>query len=641
MPPTSAPSILIVEDEGIVALDLQESLIRMGYDPYAIAASADEAIACVAERCPDLVLMDIRIRGDRDGIEAAAVLRERFLVPVLFLTAHADDATVARAKATTPHGYLLKPVRAAELRSAIEVALYRHEVEKRLHERERWFSTTLRSIGDAVITVDLAGKVTFMNQVAERLTGVALEQALGKPAGDVIRLDHRDSDRDATPLDRALRQRETVELAEAALVGSGADNRIVADSAAPVIDKGQLLGAVMVFRDVTEQKQLEQRLELADRLASLGTMAAGVAHEVNNPLAVVVGHASQLARQTTDMLRRLDTKTATLEETRELLEEVLEAQAEVQSAATRIQRIVADLKAFSRPVAEAAGTANIARAIEWARRATASDVAPRAKLEIHQDDLELYASIDELRLGQVLVNLLTNAAHAIPAGNPAAHAITIAVSRRADGYIDLAVTDTGCGIDDTVRERMFEPFFTTKALGVGTGLGLSICHGIVKHAGGDIEVESEPGRGSTFRVVLAPASRQPTPRPPSRPEPLRGRILVVDDELPLLRLTKRMLHRHEVHCVDSATEALARLNARERFDVIICDVMMPGMTGIQLYETLLERAPAEAARMLFISGGTVGKADDFRRAVSNRFLDKPFTADVIEEAVQSLLRRYA
>lgn len=641
MPLPHSPSILVVEDESIVALDLQESLRAMGYDPYAVAASADEAIACVTERCPDLVLMDIRIRGDRDGIETAAMLRERFLVPVLFLTAHADDATVARAKATTPHGYLLKPVRAAELRSAIEVALYRHEVEKRLRERERWFSTTLRSIGDAVITVDLAGKVTFMNQVAERLTGVTLDQALGKPAGDVIRLDHGESGHDTTPLDRALLHRETVELVEAALVGGGTDTRIIADSAAPVIDKGQLLGAVMVFRDVTEQKQLQQRLELADRLASLGTMAAGVAHEVNNPLAVVMGHASHLAEEATDMLRRLDAKTATPEQTRELLAEVLEAQAEVQSAATRIQRIVADLKAFSRPGPEAAGTANIARAIEWARRATVLDVAPRATMEIHQDDIELYASIDELRLGQVMVNLLTNAAHAVPPGNPAGNTITVDVSRREDGYICIAVADSGTGISETVLQRMFEPFFTTKALGVGTGLGLSICHGIVKHAGGDIEVESELGRGSTFRVVLAPANRQRTPLPPGRPELRRGRLLVVDDELPLLRLMKRVLHRHEVECVTNAAEALALLNARQRFDVIICDIMMPGMTGIELYETLLERAPTEAARMIFISGGTVGKTDDFRRAVPNRFVDKPFTADVIEEAVQSVLRRYA
>src|SRR5688572_4401634 len=147
------PAILVVEDERIVAKDLQQTLIALGYDAFAIASSAEQALARATERCPDLVLMDIRIQGKRDGVETAALLRERFSVPVVYLTAHADDTTMERARQTEPHAYLLKPVKSAELRSAIEVALHRHQLEQRLRERERWFSTTLQSIADAVITV--------------------------------------------------------------------------------------------------------------------------------------------------------------------------------------------------------------------------------------------------------------------------------------------------------------------------------------------------------------------------------------------------------------------------------------------------------------------------------------------------------
>ena len=162
-------SVLIVEDERIVAIDLQQTLSRMGYDAFAIASSADEAMRRASERRPDVVLMDIRIKGDRDGVETAALMRQQFEVPIVYLTAHADDATVERAKHTEPYGYLLKPVKSAELRSVLEVSLYKHAMERKLRERERWFSTTLRSIADSVVAVDTAGNVIFMNSAARRL----------------------------------------------------------------------------------------------------------------------------------------------------------------------------------------------------------------------------------------------------------------------------------------------------------------------------------------------------------------------------------------------------------------------------------------------------------------------------------------
>src|SRR5262249_9651200 len=160
-------SVLIVEDERIVAKDLQQSLAGLGYDAFAIASSADEALKHAADRRPDVILMDIRIKGQRDGIDTATLLREQFDVPIVYLTAHADPRPIAPGNATGRYGYLLKPVKTGELRSAIELSLYRHDMERRLRERERWFATTLRSIADAVITVDLAGNITFMNPAAE------------------------------------------------------------------------------------------------------------------------------------------------------------------------------------------------------------------------------------------------------------------------------------------------------------------------------------------------------------------------------------------------------------------------------------------------------------------------------------------
>src|ERR1044071_4829624 len=205
-------SVLIVEDERIVAKDLQHTLAAMGYDAFAIASSADEALNRAAEKCPDLVLMDIRIKGPHDGIETADLLRQRFGVPVVYLTAHADDATIERAKRTTPSGYLMEPVKSAELRAAIEVTIHRHEMEKQLAAAQRWFGTTLRSIDDAVITVDVDGEIAFVNPAGERLLGAAGDQAIGQPARARVRL--RGPGQPASPLDEALAGRKTVAIAE-------------------------------------------------------------------------------------------------------------------------------------------------------------------------------------------------------------------------------------------------------------------------------------------------------------------------------------------------------------------------------------------------------------------------------------------
>src|SRR5215204_1748844 len=153
------PAVLIVEDERLIARDMQQLLVELGYEPFAIASSSEEAIARVSERLPDVVLMDIRLKGDVDGISTAEILKNRFDVPIIYLTAHADDATVERAKNSEPYGYLIKPVDAARLRSAVEVCVYKHRIDRKLRERERWLEITLRSIADGVIAVDGDGRV--------------------------------------------------------------------------------------------------------------------------------------------------------------------------------------------------------------------------------------------------------------------------------------------------------------------------------------------------------------------------------------------------------------------------------------------------------------------------------------------------
>jgi len=180
--------ILVVEDEGIISEDIQDTLKRLGYDVCAIASSGEQAISKAQKTHPDLVLMDIVLEGDMDGIEATREIRARFNIPVIYLSAYSDDSTVQRAKITEPNGYILKPFEERDLRTTIEMALYKHKMERRLKESEQWLNTTLKSIGDGVITTDTYGVITFMNPVAERMTGWRYEEALGKDLGEVFNI---------------------------------------------------------------------------------------------------------------------------------------------------------------------------------------------------------------------------------------------------------------------------------------------------------------------------------------------------------------------------------------------------------------------------------------------------------------------
>ncbi len=257
-----ASSILVVEDEGIVAQDIRQTLVSLGYAVPATVASAEEALRAAEEKPPSLALLDIRIRGELDGIATAEVLRDRG-IPVVFLTSYSDEVTLMRARAAQPFGYLLKPFNERELRAAIETALYKHEMEERLAARERWFSTTLMSIGDAVIAGDPEGRVSFMNPSAVALTGWPQQEAIGRRLGDVFRIVDRKTKRPhALPLDRAIRNREAVSLPnEVALLTKRGASIEIGDSCAPIVDdQGDVLGTVLVFRDIARERQAERAL---------------------------------------------------------------------------------------------------------------------------------------------------------------------------------------------------------------------------------------------------------------------------------------------------------------------------------------------------------------------------------------------
>ena len=375
-----------------------------------------------------------------------------------------------------------------------------------------------------------------------------------------------------------------------------------------------------------ERAELEWRLKVADRMVTVGTMAAGVAHEVNNPLTYVLHNLDAAERRVADKKELSDLR-AHIER--------------AQSGAQRVHTIVAALRTFSRIDEGPRHPVDLRSTIDAALTMASSEVKHRARVDIEQGEPILVLG-NEAKLGQVFLNLIVNAAQAIADPDPARHRIGIRMAREGDRAL-IEVSDSGMGIAPEHMARIFDPFFTTKPVGTGTGLGLSICHSIVSELSGTIDVRSELGQGTTFSVHL-PLSDQPLLRTssiqPVAPNHV-GRVLVVDDDRLVSEAVELMLcEEHEVVLADSAGAALARIRAGETYDAIICDLMMPGMSGIELFYELEAERPVLAQRVLFATGGAFTRpAQSFVERMGSRVLSKPFRSDELRAKVHKLVAR--
>ena len=402
-----------------------------------------------------------------------------------------------------------------------------------------------------------------------------------------------------------------------------------------------------ICTEVTARKRLQRRLAQADRLASVGMLAAGVAHEINNPLTYVLSNLNMLSEDLGWLLDRVVKEegavghdSSPFEPRTEVL---LDAVGDAIEGAGRIRDIVRDLKTFSRVEESRLELVDVNAALRNASSMATNEVKYRANL------LEEYGEVprvmaNEGRLCQVFLNLLVNAAQAIKEGDVQQNEILLRTWYEG-GHVFIEVRDSGDGIEDEHLEHLFDPFFTTKKVGVGTGLGLSIGRNIIVSYGGDIEVESEPGQGARFLISL-PATEHSDAKPveedaaadsPVETSP-RRRILVIDDEPLLIRSISRMLSRqHEVHAAANGAEAVEILRKDTAFDLVLCDLMMPEVTGMDLYAWVFERLPELAERMLFMSGGVfTDRSVEFLQRVDNPRLEKPFDPSDLLSALKDL-----
>ncbi|MHC1728674.1 MAG: ATP-binding protein [Syntrophobacteraceae bacterium] len=516
--------ILIVEDEGIEALDIQRRLINLGYPSPEVAYSGEEAIRMVEETCPDLVLMDIMLHGGIDGITAAEKIHDRYDIPVVYLTAYADDDTLRRAKITEPFGYLVKPFKERELHVTIDVALYKHKMEKKLRESEKWLATTLNSIGDAVVATDENCRITFMNPIAEVLMGWKLEETVNTELSKVFNIVNKETrQRVENPVERVLLEGATVGLANhTVLINRKGIEIPIDDSAAPIIDhKDNIIGVVLVFRDVTERENAlaeicrcrdDLELRVRERTAELAEaneelVAYSKRLEVlNNELREFAFVASHDLREP---LRKIQTfgNMLTRKYSGDLAAEGQDYVARMASAAKRMSDLLDSLLSYSRITSrpnpfQLINLTTIAQDVVNDMEFAIKKAGGRVEI----GELPLIDA-DPVQIRQLLQNLISNS---IKYRKDNEKPVIRIHGHTAESMCEVCVEDNGIGFDEQYADRIFRPFQRLHRRDEnyeGTGIGLAICRKIVEHHGGSIRAESTPGEGATF-IVQLPASKR-------------------------------------------------------------------------------------------------------------------------------------
>jgi PAS domain S-box-containing protein len=535
-----------------------------------------------------------------------------------------DIAIVTKRGQVIPIAESAAPIRDAAAHVTGAVLVFRDITAQKTAQTALAYQVELLNhISDAVTAFDTSFVVTAWNRAAESIYGWPADQVIGEDADVLLKTQYLGSSPAKARLTLQTTGTFSGELVQTRRDGSRVDTETTIVGLKD--ESGAVTGYVAVSRDITERKRLQARLLLADRMASVGRLAAGVAHEINNPLSFLFSNLEFVISESHKLSHpewSPDTELA--------LEEALEG-------ADRVRRIVRDLKTMSRSEDEQRGPVDVLNVLRTSLSIANNEIRHRARLTTDLSEVRPVVA-NSSRLGQVFVNLLRNAAQSIPVGQADKNEIRVRAKNLPDGRVEVEVQDSGAGIPADIQSRIFEPFFTTKPIGEGTGLGLAVCHVIVTSIGGEISLESEPGRGSLFRVRLPGTDVAVSPQPTTEAAPpcqAPHRVLVIDDEPLIGSVVERILTPAcKVTSVTRAREALARLQAGEKFDVILCDLMMPEMSGMEFHDALGKAALFNLKKVIFVSGGAfTTPIQDFLDRTANPQIDKPFDAAALRRLV--------
>ena len=624
--------ILVVEDEAIIARDLQKRLENLDYVVTAAVATGEDAIHRAETDSPGLVLMDIVLLGEMDGIEAAGQIRSLFDIPVVYVTAYADDKILERAKVTEPFGYILKPFDDRELRSVIEMALYKSSIEKQMRRNNEFMNNVIESLSHPFYVINADDYTVVLANSASNfgaLTGKNTCYSLTHHAdGPCEGFEHPCTIRE-------IRRTGKPVIQEHIHYDHEGKPRTYEIHGYPIFDKAGLVVQVIEYtQDITDRKKLESQLRQSQKMESVGRLAGGVAHDFNNLLTAILGYSElALANLPEDHL-------------------VWKYVSVMEEAGRKAETLVRQLLSFSRKQVFEMQTMNINEIIENFTKILRVAIGEDLILELNLSPSVNNVRADAGQIEQLLMNLAVNARDAMPCGGrltvetenveldeeyTRTHAEVIP-----GHYVMLAVTDTGAGMSREVQENIFEPFFTTKG-NKGTGLGLATVYGIVKQHNGSIYVYSEEKIGTTFKVYLpatTEALQAPDEKEKKKPD-MRGTetVLVVDDEPSIRRFVFDTLGPLGYNLIEASCgeEALQRSSMiKGRIDLLLTDVVMPDMNGSELADRIQEKSPA--TKVLFMSGYTEETIEHHGVAkIKERFMQKPLTPKKLLKKIREIL----
>lgn len=569
--------ILIVEDEKIVALDIQKQLEKSGYEVCGIFGSGEETLHTFDDLNPDIVLMDIQLQGKMDGVETAAKIKETYHTPVIFLTAYADDNTLDRAKIIEPFGYITKPFEERALRTTIEMALYKSAMDKKLLDSEekyrRFFEEDLS--GDFIFNPE--GGLEDCNNAFITLLGFPDKQTALSTDINSFFIDTETR----VKFWSDLRSKQTVRLNEYRLETFKGEVVTVLANVIGSFRDGELFQGKGYFLDITHRKELEEQLRHAQKMEAIGRLAGGVAHDFNNILTVLLGYSTVLQE-----------KQGTAEDTQSDIDNM-------KSAIRRAVKLTKQLLLFSRKEVLHPQTVDVNILTKDLTKMLGRLISENITIQFFLNAENPFIYIDPGQLEQVLINLVVNSKDAMEHGGrivittenlrleqeqSAANGIL-----PAGDYVAIAVGDTGNGIDNENLAKIFEPFFTTKPKGEGTGLGLSTVYGIVNQNKGFIDVKSTPGKGTEFTLYFSEQKQGAAQKAEGKPlddvQAQGETILVVEDDENVRRITCTMLQRKGYSVLEAKNGGEAILLCEKnnnKIDLLLTDYILPIINGDEL-----------------------------------------------------------